>query len=124
MAWFGKKDETKQTEAQQTQTPAVPATATAVESAVTNVLIRPRITEKAFALSQQHVYTFVVAPEANKYQVAAAVKQLYKVTPKKVRIVRQRPRQERSMMRNRATHKSGLKKAYVYLNSGDTISFM
>ncbi len=124
MALFGKKKETKATEAANPTTISTAASDSASEFDLAAILRRPRITEKAFALSQKNVYTFEVAPHANKYQVAAAIKQVYKVTPKRVNIVNRRPRTQRSLMRNRATHQPGVCKAYVYLDSGDTISFM
>ena len=94
------------------------------ETAPAEVLIRPHITEKAFSLSQQNVYTFLVAPNANTYQVSKAISTVYGFTPKKVNIVRKQPRTKRSLLRNQASHQPGYKKAYVYLNQGDTINFM
>jgi large subunit ribosomal protein L23 len=123
MALFGNK---KADKAEEKQAPTNRKTAVPVmtERNLTTVLRRPRITEKAFAQSQQGVYTFEIDSQATKFDVIAAVKAVYDVTPKKVNIVRMRPRVVRSMMRKHASKQSGLKKAYVYLQAGDTISFM
>jgi large subunit ribosomal protein L23 len=91
---------------------------------VSAVLRAPHITEKAFGQSQRGVYTFVVDPHATKRDVKEAVATVYNVTPVRVNIVKKRPRMVRSMMRKHPRHQAGLKKAYVYLKDGDTISFI
>lgn len=126
MALFGKK---KATETDASQTKKAVATTLAQTASVTeaipaDILVRPLITEKAFGLSQQNVYTFLVSPSANAHQVRQAIRQVYKVTPKKVNMIRRQPRTKRSTLRNRTSHQPGYKKAYVYLNDGDTINLM
>ncbi len=129
MAWFSKKTEDKN-ESEVLQNSDSSESKKAKSTAITelkaddDVLKKPHISEKSFSLSQNNVYTFEVVYSANKYQVIQAIKSLYNVTPKKVRIIRQQPRKERSLLRNRTSHNAGLKKAYVYLNKGDTINFM
>lgn len=106
------------------------AAANAVSSArltdrnLANVLIKPRITEKAVGKSDQNVYTFVVARTATKYDVADAVRALYNVTPVKVNIVNKAPRKTHSSAKGRAVSVPGLKKAYVYLKAGDSITLV
>ena len=119
MAIFGNKTEEKKTDAVATAAPV-----TGAPRSANTIIIRPHITEKAFAASQRNVYTFVVRPGSNKYEIKAAIKSLYNVTPAKVRIVKKRPRVVRSLMRSKPVHQSGLTKAYVYLADGDTINFM
>ena len=128
MALFGRKKDTEATVDQNVATTETNNAETALaqvgEQKAADILVRPRITEKSFALSQQNVYTFTVAPRANTYEIAKAVRNLYGVTPKKVNIVRKRPHEKRSLLRNRVSHQPGYKKAYVYLRDGDTINFM
>src|SRR3989338_7366466 len=51
-------------------------------------LICPRVTEKAsFLIEKSNVYVFNVAVDAVSRNIALAVKELYKVTPRKVSIV-------------------------------------
>lgn len=84
------------------------------------LLSRPRITEKATTLATvQNVYVFEIAPSANKIMVAQAVKELYKVTPEKVNIVKI-PKKPVFTKRIKGV-KGGGKKAYVFLKKGDTI---
>lgn len=89
---------------------------------VAHVLKNPRITEKASDLQGLSVYTFDIATNATKTQVAQAVKSVYKVTPRKVRVVSIAPK----MRRNARTGKVGMttagKKAYVYLANGESIT--
>ncbi len=86
-----------------------------------HILLAPRITEKGAFLSSLGAYVFNVGEQANKSQIADAVQEIYKVTPRKVTIVRI-PR-KRTM--NRGSRKMGMtaggKKAYVFLKKGETI---
>ncbi|MEX0916986.1 MAG: 50S ribosomal protein L23 [Candidatus Paceibacterota bacterium] len=86
-------------------------------------IIRPRITEKATLATDNNVYVFEVTQDSTKDTVKEAIKALYKVEPKKVHMVRMRPRKFVSRMRGRRGIKPGFKKAYVYLKKGDTIEF-
>lgn len=122
MALF-KSKKTKEEQAVATDNSVAQANPT-VDSSLDDVLVRAHITEKAYDLSKRGVYTFEVAQNANKYVVAQAIKSVYGVTPKQVRIVKTKPRTVRSLMRAKSTHQSGMKKAYVYLKEGDTINYM
>lgn len=86
-----------------------------------HILISPRITEKGAYLAAKGVYVFNVGVDANKIEIADAVREIFKVTPRKVTVVAI----PRKTVRTRNTNKLGLtrggKKAYVYLKAGDTI---
>ncbi len=84
-------------------------------------LIKPRITEKASIISQHNVYTFDISADANKHSITQAIKELYKVTPVDVRILRVPSKQV--MSRGKVGTKSGGRKAYVQLKKGDVIDF-
>ena len=92
---------------------------------LTMVLVRPHITEKASDLSEKGVYAFEINKRANKMLVREAIMKLYKVTPVKIAIVMgktkymKNPRTGRVQMK-----KAGIKKALVYLKSGDKIEFV
>lgn len=86
------------------------------------VLRSPRITEKASMAMEGFVYVFDVAPEANKKQIMSAVQTVYKVKPRKVAIVNTKPKATRNMRTGKKGMKGGFKKAYVYLNKGETIT--
>lgn len=44
-----------------------------------DIILKPVVSEKSYALSDQGQYTFVVAPEANKVQIKQAVEEIFKV---------------------------------------------
>jgi large subunit ribosomal protein L23 len=83
-------------------------------------IVRPLVTEKSSAAYQnRREYTFVVHPEANKYQIAAALKELFGVTATSVRTMQMR-RREVTRGRVRGTT-ARWKKAVVTLQDGDQI---
>lgn len=84
-----------------------------------NVLIGPHITEKATFLNENNVYVFEIKPKSNKIMVKQAIKELYGVAPKKIRIINS-PSKIR-FFRGQKGEKSGYKKAMVYLKEGDKI---
>ncbi|MBP9856189.1 MAG: 50S ribosomal protein L23 [Candidatus Pacebacteria bacterium] len=84
-------------------------------------IIKPLVTEKATLLNmnKEPVYSFIVAPGANKQEVAKAVKEKYKVEPTKVAVINL-PR-TKVMNRRKPGFRPGMRKALVYLPVGTTI---
>ena|SRR3990167_7526465 len=89
---------------------------------LSRVLLHPRITEKATMHGAMGVYTFDVADTANKHQIAQAIRELYKVTPRMVRIVRIPSKIKLNSRTGKRGVKRGGKKAYIYLKKGDSIA--
>lgn len=118
MALFGKKADAQKKQPQRNSNPRV------VDQNPINVLVHPHFTEKSVLLGEKNVYTFTVHKDANKHQVAAAVKALYSVTPVKVNIVNKKPAKRLQGARGKMVHVSGMKKAYVYLAKGDSINLV
>jgi large subunit ribosomal protein L23 len=88
-----------------------------------NVLLRPRITEKAaIGADKQGVYVFEVTKNATKKSVAASVRSTYKVTPVMVNITK--IADKKVFFRGKRGVKHGGKKAYVYLKKGDKIELL
>ena len=100
-----------------------PATAPQAPSRgyVSSVLLRPRITEKAARQSEQGAYVFEIGRDAGKRDVRDAVREIFKVTPRKVTIVNRAPRRAHSRARGRSVVVHGLKKANVFLKKGERI---
>lgn len=121
MALFSRKNETKKTV--KTKAKVTSATPTSARN-LSAVLLSPRVTEKAMRQGEKNVYTFEVARSADKRAVAAAVQQFFGVTPVKINIVNKTPRQYKSRARGRMALAHGMKKAYVYLKEGDSISLI
>ena len=90
-----------------------------------SIIKNPRITEKATVLVDQNAYTFDVAGDATKKEIAAAVKTLYKVTPIAVRTL-SIPRSSTNPRgrKGKPGMTGGGKKAYVYLKKGDKIEVL
>ena len=53
-----------------------------------NKIIRPRVTEKATTVAENGVHVFEVEKDANKKEIAVAFKNLYKVSPIKINVVK------------------------------------
>jgi large subunit ribosomal protein L23 len=87
-----------------------------------HILKHPRITEKATMHQATSVYTFDVAERATKRDIIAAVRAIYKVTPRKVAIITVPSKARRSMRTGMRGVSKGGKKAYVFLKKGETIT--
>lgn len=118
MALFGTK---KSKEMAAVAAPAAKA-ATAAPAGYAGTLLHARITEKATDRQADSVYTFDVAPDATKRDVAKAVRAIYGVTPRKVAVVTIRRKAMHNRRTGRIGFKPGGKKAYVYLKKGETIT--
>ncbi|MEI7631879.1 MAG: 50S ribosomal protein L23 [bacterium] len=87
------------------------------------ILVRPRVSEKAYATSQKGVYVFVVPTNSNKHQIAAAVKEQFNVDVFSVNIVVQKGKAVRFYRAGKFEDgsRSDMKKAYVRLAEGQSI---
>lgn len=106
-----------------TKKPSVKAVAERVNTGIVikkDVILRPRITEKAgLSIESQNVYTFEVKKDATKGEISKAIKDMYKVTPVKVRTIHLPAKS--IIVRGRYGTQSSIKKALVYLKKGDKI---
>lgn len=89
---------------------------------LSHVLRNPRITEKATMHQEKNMYTFDIAERATKSDVKNAVRALYGVLPRKVRVVTVLAKQRRNARTGTRGVTRGGKKAYVYLKKGETIT--
>ena len=85
------------------------------------VIIKPIITEKLMTATGLGQFSFQVSPSATKRQIVAAVKKYFKVDPIKVRTVRVKGKERRSMRTRRTAKLSDWKKAIVTLREGQKI---
>jgi large subunit ribosomal protein L23 len=83
------------------------------------IVIRPVVTEKSFALVEENRYTFEVDKRATKPQIAQAVSEIFGVTVKKVNTMNVSGKPRRVRVRKGLTR--SWKKAIVTLAEGDTI---
>jgi len=91
-----------------------------------SIALKPRVSEKAYALSEKHnTYVFDVPKDANKHAVAKAVAEQFKVSVTNVRIASSASKSRRSYARGRFIYgtRPSFKKAYVTLKDGDKLPF-
>ena len=127
MALFSRKKDLKnenKAEDAKSEKKAAVSTQKPTDRNISAVLLKPRITEKAVRAGERNVYTFVVHKDATKYDVRDAVIEHFGVTPVKVNIVNKAPRKYMARAKGRVVSEKGMKKAYVYLKQGDTISLV
>ena len=85
-------------------------------------IIRPRITEKSGVMSENlNIFTFEVSKNSTKKSISKIIKNLYKVTPIKIRTISLPSK--KVFVRGRKGVKPAVKKALVYLKKGDKIEF-
>jgi large subunit ribosomal protein L23 len=83
------------------------------------VIIRPVVSEKSYALIAQNKYTFRVHPDAHKTEIRSAVEEIFNVSVVDVKTMKLRPKPKR---RGYTSGRSrGWKKAIVELAAGDRI---
>jgi large subunit ribosomal protein L23 len=84
-----------------------------------NIVIRPVISEKSYAMIANNRYTFEVDKSASKIEIGKAVAEIFDVTVVKVNTmtVNGKPRR----LRYSSGHTKTWKKAVVKLKEGDTI---
>ncbi len=89
-------------------------------ASVHDILIRPVISEKSVGQAEHNNYTFVVARDANKHQIRAAVEAEFKVDVLGVRVLTVKPKEKR---RGRRTPGMipGWRKAIVTIAEGQKI---
>jgi len=83
------------------------------------VIIRPIITEHSYDMMEKNTYTFEVAKESNKVEIAQAIQAIFNVKVVKVNTLNVKPKPKR--MRYAAGHTRTWKKAMVTLAEGETI---
>ena len=88
------------------------------------IILSPRVTEKGAYLSESGCYVFNVAQTANKFEIAQAIKTIFKVTPRKVTVVAVPRKVVSTRGTNRKGQTAGGKKAYVFLKKGETIELV
>jgi len=90
------------------------------------ILLKPRLSEKAYKVSQDHnVYVFMINKAVSRAAVTKAVAKQFEVTVTGVRITNLPSKPKRSPRaggrRSMPGIQPGVKKAYVTLKKGDTI---
>ncbi len=95
------------------------------------IIVRPVVTEKSVAGGSQGQYTFMVARDANKYEIAEAVQQIQadarnviNVVSVNTMVVKGKTRSGRFFKRSNRGRTSDWKKAIVTLQAGQSIEMV
>jgi large subunit ribosomal protein L23 len=86
-----------------------------------DVIIRPVISEKSYALLDKNVYTFVVAPQANKVEIRQAVESIFGVRVTNVNTLNRKGKRKRNRRTGTFGMRPSTKRAVVSLAEGDRI---
>ena len=84
-----------------------------------DILLAPVISEKSYGLLEDHKYTFIVRPDANKTQIKIAVEQVFNVTVLDVNTLNRQGKRKRT--RSGFGRRKNTKRAVVSLAPGDRI---
>lgn len=120
MALFGNKTEAKKEKVAKKRSAHSTKT---LHGAAHDIIRAPWFSEKALIATEKGVYAFAVRPDATKPEIAGAIKEIYNVAPRAVRIVNLPAKKKMMRTRRGVGVRAARTKAYVYLNAGDTIQF-
>ena len=122
MALFSNKKEVK-TKSEKSARVHHARTQTLKDGVAHEIIRAPWFSEKSLIITEKGVYTFEVPKSATKAEIAGAIKEIYNVQPRTIRIVNLPPKRKAMRTKRGFGTRAARHKAYVYLNSGDTISF-
>jgi large subunit ribosomal protein L23 len=85
------------------------------------VILRPVVSEKSYALLDEGIYTFIVDPSANKIEIRQAVESLFNVQVVKVNTLNRKGKRKRNRRSFTFGKRPDTKRAIVTLAEGQTI---
>ncbi|MGD9798525.1 MAG: 50S ribosomal protein L23 [Acidimicrobiia bacterium] len=86
-----------------------------------DVVVRPIVSEKSYALNATGAYTFVVHPDANKIQIRQAVESIFGVRVLKVNTLNRQGKRKRNRRATTFGKRPDTKRAIVTLVGDDRI---
>ena len=86
-----------------------------------DVILRPVVSEKSYALLDQNVYTFIVAPDANKIEIKQAVETIFNVKVTNISTLNRKGKRKRNRKTNTMGKRPDTKRALVALAPDDRI---
>jgi large subunit ribosomal protein L23 len=86
-----------------------------------DVILRPVVSEKSYASYDANVYTFEVAPGANKIQIKHAIEQIFGVSVTNVNTLNRQGKRKRNRRTGTWGKRPDSKRAIVSLAPGDKI---
>ncbi len=86
-----------------------------------DIIIRPVVSEKSYASYDTNVYTFIVAPDANKIEIRRAVEQIFNVRVTNVNTINRKGKRKRNRRSGVWSSRASQKRALVSLHQDDRI---
>jgi large subunit ribosomal protein L23 len=86
-----------------------------------DVIVKPIVSEKSYALSEKGVYIFVVPPEANKVEIRRSVEKVFNVKVTKVNTLNRPGKRKRNRKQMTFGRRPDTKRAVVTLAAGQSI---
>ena len=86
-----------------------------------DVILRPVVSEKSYALLDEGVYTFVVHPESNKTEIKQAIESIFGVQVAKVNTMNRNGKRKRNRRTFTYGKRPDTKRAIVTLAPGERI---
>jgi large subunit ribosomal protein L23 len=85
------------------------------------VLLRPVVSEKSYALMEDGTYVFVVASDAKRTEIRHAVEEVFGVRVANVNTLNRKGKRRRNRRSNTFGKRPDVKRAMVTLRAGDRI---
>ena len=86
-----------------------------------DIVLRPVVSEKSYALLDNGVYTFIVDPRANKTEIRQAVETIFNVRVTNVNTLNRKGKRKRNRRQNTFGKRPDTKRAVVTLAGDDRI---
>jgi large subunit ribosomal protein L23 len=86
-----------------------------------DVILKPVVSEKSYALLDTNAYTFIVHPDANKIEIRQAVEAIFNVKVAKVNTLNRPGKRRRNRKSFTYGKRSDTKRAVITLIEGDRI---
>ena len=86
-----------------------------------DVILKPVVSEKSYALLDSGVYTFVVHPDSNKTEIRQAVESIFNVRVAKVNTLNRKGKRKRNRRTWTYGQRPDTKRAVITLAPGDRI---
>jgi Ribosomal protein L23 len=86
-----------------------------------DIIVRPVVSEKSYASFDANVYTFVVAPDANKIEIRKAIESIFSVRVTNVNTINRKGKRKRNRRTGTWSSRPDERRALVSLADGDRI---
>jgi large subunit ribosomal protein L23 len=86
-----------------------------------DIILRPVVSEKSYESYDANVYTFEVAPDANKIEIKKAVEEIFGVRVTNVNTLNRQGKRKRNRRDGKVGKRPDRKRAIVSLAEGDRI---